>query len=73
MNEHGHKLFQEVLRLCEGVDAVEAVTAVVTALGVLVANTAAKDRIEPLTEDVIRALHRSVQFACERGTRPTHQ
>ena len=62
----GEELLLEILRLCDGVDAVEAITALTTALGVLVANAATADRVEPLTRDVIRTLETSVREMRER-------
>ena len=66
MSDRGEELLLEILRLCDGVDAVEAITALTTALGVLVANAATADRVEPLTRDVIRTLETSVREMRER-------
>ena len=66
MSDRGEELLLEFLRLCDGVDAVEAITALTTALGVLVANAATADRVEPLTRDVIRTLETSVREMRER-------
>ena len=70
MNDRGKELYLEILRLCDGADAVQAITALTTALGFVVVNAATEDRIEPLTRDVIRTSEISVREMRERGVSP---
>lgn len=70
MNDRGKELYLEILRLCDGADAVQAITALTTALGFVVVNAATEDRIEPLTRDVIRTLEMSVREMRKRGVSP---
>jgi hypothetical protein len=70
MNEHGKELYLEILRLCDGADAVQAITALTTALSFAIAQSATPDRIEPLTRDVIRSLRTSVRKMRERAGSP---
>ena len=44
MNDRGKELYLEILRLCDGADAVQAITALTTALGFVVVNAATEDR-----------------------------
>ena len=73
MNDRGKELYLEILRLCDGADAVQAITALTTALGFVVVNAATEDRIEPLTRDVIRTSEISVREMRERGVSPQVQ
>jgi hypothetical protein len=59
MNDRGKELFSEILELCNGVDSIEAITALVNVLGLVIANAATPDRVQALTADVIKVLETS--------------
>jgi hypothetical protein len=66
MNERGKELFSEILELCNGVDAVQALTGVSTALAALIINSATEDKLPVLTADVVRTIEMTVAEMRER-------
>ena len=71
MNDE-RNLVSEVLELCDGVTAVEAVSSLTVALAALILHAATPDKVAPLTDDVIRALRRNVEEFFERAGSPHH-
>jgi hypothetical protein len=70
MNEAGKELYQQILQLCDGADAVQAITGMTAALAALILHAATEDKVTALTADVVRNLEMNVREMHQRAGSP---